>query len=128
VNRRAHAVGGAIAATLAAYLDECEATGTAVSADEAWARVCAACGFGALCGSLPDLLEPACHPNHRQFFHSVTCGLLLAVGIRRVSTWNPEERWEQWVRIAALAAGSAYLIHLIMDATTPKSLPVLGRL
>ena len=30
--------------------------------------ITAAC-VGFTCGTLPDVIEPALHPNHRQFFH-----------------------------------------------------------
>jgi inner membrane protein len=39
--------------------------------DDHWAKhplVAAATAAG--CGTLPDVLEPALHPNHRQFFYS----------------------------------------------------------
>lgn len=30
-------------------------------------------GLAVLLTNLPDQMEPATHPNHRQFFHSVAC-------------------------------------------------------
>lgn len=39
-----------------------------------WGEAIFAGGIGAVAGCLPDLLEPATDPNHRKFFHSVTCG------------------------------------------------------
>lgn len=44
-----------------------------------------AVGAAAAClPSLPDFLEPAVHPSHRQFFHSVTFAVALSFGMRRV--------------------------------------------
>lgn len=128
MNNRAHTVGGGLAAVIAAYLDECQKAGGSTLTDDAWARIVAAGGVGGLAGSLPDLLEPALHPDHRQFFHSVAFALALGVGMREVYAWAPAEPWQCWIRGAALAAGSASLMHLAMDATTPKSLPLLGQL
>lgn len=89
---------------------------------------CATAGVAAACmPSLPDLLEPAVHPNHRQFFHSVTFAGLIGVGIYRAYRWQPENDWEKLARAAILVTGAAYLAHLLVDATTAKSLPMVGR-
>jgi membrane-bound metal-dependent hydrolase YbcI (DUF457 family) len=85
-------------------------------------------GLGTLFGTLPDILEPADHPNHRQFFHSfVFAGALGYTGFK-LYKWKPEEPWQEIVRMIGLIAIGAYLIHLAMDSTTPRSLPVVGRL
>ncbi len=42
--------------------------------------------------------------------------------------WKPEESWQEVMRMVGLITIGAYLIHLAMDAATPKSLPVVGRL
>lgn len=45
--------------------------------------------------NLPDLIEPASNPHHRQFFHSIALGSLVAsVGIK-LYQWQPEEDWEK---------------------------------
>jgi len=88
----------------------------------------AAAAVGAGCGTLPDILEPALHPNHRQFYHSVAFAMLLGVGLYKTYCWQPASTSGQLVRSALLIGGTAYLVHLIMDATTQKSLPLLGRL
>lgn len=86
----------------------------------------AACVAG-ICGTLPDLIEPAISPHHRQFFHSVVfaAGMALALGVG-VYQWKPETEVGQVTRHLLLVAGAAYLIHLAMDATTPRSLPLIG--
>lgn len=84
--------------------------------------------FGAVCGTLPDLIEPANNPNHRQFFHSIAFGAILSGGLWHLWQWRPDREWQIWARRAGLVAGGAYLVHLMLDSTTPKGLPVLGKL
>jgi membrane-bound metal-dependent hydrolase YbcI (DUF457 family) len=87
-------------------------------------------GLAALLTKLPDLLEPASTPNHRQFFHSLMFAALLGVGLHELHAWKPDEDEEllKFVRWVGLLAGSAYLIHLALDFTTAKSLPLIGKL
>lgn len=77
---------------------------------------------------LPDVLEPATHPNHRQFFHSVAFAGLLAAATHKVYRWQPETPGEEVTRFVMLVGAAAYFIHLVLDAATPKSLPILGKL
>jgi inner membrane protein len=79
----------------------------------------------ALLPSLPDLLEPAVHPNHRRFFHSVTFAAAVTYSMRRAYKWETQEPWERLARLAVLVGGSAYLAHLVRDAFTAKSLPLI---
>jgi membrane-bound metal-dependent hydrolase YbcI (DUF457 family) len=79
-------------------------------------------------GKLPDWLEPALHPNHRQFFHSFVVLFAVLYGVKKVYEWQPETDLERFLRGAALIAGSVYATHLILDGTTKKCLPLLGRL
>ena len=82
--------------------------------------------FAAACGTLPDILEPALNPNHRRFFHSVGFSGLLGYGLYQLhQKWQPQDEVEKVIKNMALIAGSAYLIHLAMDSTTPKSLPLI---
>lgn len=78
--------------------------------------------------NLPDWLEPAMHPNHRQFFHSVAFAGVLGVGLAKLHAWEPESPEGEFWRKLGMLAISAYLIHLALDATTRKSLPLLGRI
>ncbi len=79
-------------------------------------------GFGVAGGSLHDLLEPASHPNHRAFIHSITFNGLLAVSIRNV--WlNPTIPHDQ--KLLLTVTGVACLSHPCLDAFTPKGLPLL---
>lgn len=85
-----------------------------------------AMGAAAACfPSLPDVLEPALHPNHRQFFHSIAFALAVACGIRRVYMWKTQTDCDRLVRAALLVGGAAYLGHLARDAFTAKGLPLL---
>lgn len=79
-------------------------------------------------GTLPDLLEPAIHPNHRQFFHSIMFAGMVSYGVYKTYKWHPEEPRLQLLRWALLIAGGAYLTHLAMDGFTTKSLPLVGKL
>jgi hypothetical protein len=102
---------------------------------------------------LPDLLEPAIHPNHRSTFHSLC--FLLATALVALP-WSEKKRQEQlqiakncWLRaqtsinepesrqwqqqalwhefVAGLYAGMVvgYISHLAADSLTPKGLPLL---
>jgi membrane-bound metal-dependent hydrolase YbcI (DUF457 family) len=77
-------------------------------------------GVGAIGGLVPDLLEPANHPNHRQFFHSYAAGVFLVHANRHLSR-NPQVPAE--VRGTVHLASVGFLSHLLADAQTPKSLP-----
>lgn len=89
----------------------------------------AAGGLAAATARLPDILEPAFHnPNHRQFFHSLGFAGLVGYGIFRLYEWETEDELEKILRIAGMAIGGSYLIHLLCDSTTPKGLPVIGKL
>lgn len=89
--------------------------------------VVAACVAGG-CGTLPDILEPALHPNHRQFFHSVAFAATLGWLLYHLYQWTPEKEAHRVLRGLSLLAGTGYAAHLLMDARTSKSLPLVGRL
>jgi inner membrane protein len=88
----------------------------------------AGCIGGYCLGTLPDILEPATSPNHRQFFHSWAFAALLAYGVYRAYRWEPEPASEKVLRALCLIAGGAYLVHVALDATTKRSLPLVGPL
>ncbi len=77
---------------------------------------------------LPDLLEPALHPNHRQFFHSWAFAGLLGLATYQVYRWEPETPLQEVARFSLLAGAAAYFIHLLLDAGTSKSLPLVGKI
>lgn len=90
-------------------------------------RPVAAGAVAALLTNLPDFLEPATSPNHRAFFHSLAFAALLAMGLHRLHQWQPETSSEKFWKEIGMLTGVAYLIHLALDFTTHKSLPLFGR-
>lgn len=83
--------------------------------------------LAALCTNMPDILEPAVHPHHRQFFHSIAFAALIGGGMYKLYQWETETEMEKILKFCLLVAGGAYLIHLAMDACTRRSLPLLGK-
>lgn len=80
----------------------------------------------ALASGLPDLLEPASSPRHRQFCHSAAFAALVTTVMRKLYDWMPQTPSEVLVRDALLSIGFGYMAHLCADATTPMGLPLLG--
>lgn len=76
---------------------------------------------------LPDKLEPAVNPNHRQFFHSLFFAGVVGYGTYKAWQWEPTDDWQKLARWVLLIGGAAYLTHLALDFTTTKSLPVFGK-
>jgi inner membrane protein len=88
-----------------------------------------AIGMGAVFGKLPDLLEPSLkNPHHRQFFHSLAVLVFVGYGTKKVYDWQPQDTLESIVRFLALCAGVAYMSHLVLDAVTSRSLPLIGKI
>lgn len=88
-----------------------------------------ALGLGAACGRLPDILEPALgNPHHRQFCHSILVLSALGAGLTTLYKWRPATKSHRLQRGLGLIAGCAYASHLLCDATTPRSLPFVGRI
>ena len=88
-----------------------------------------AIGMGAVFGKLPDVLEPSLkNPHHRQFLHSLVMLGLVGYGTKKVYDWEPQNMIESIIRGIALCAGVGYLSHLLLDATTSRSIPLLGKI
>jgi inner membrane protein len=83
---------------------------------------------GAMFGKLPDILEPALHPHHRQFCHSIVVLLGVGYGMKKAYQWEPKDNVDKLLRCIALCVGAGYISHLLLDATTPRSLPILGKI
>lgn len=96
---------------------------------------------GWLGGRLPDMLEPATSPDHRATFHSLTVGGGgNALAIPRLMDLQADVRararecaaeGEDWHALAlnilagvVVAVPAGYVSHLLLDSTTPKSLPI----
>lgn len=82
--------------------------------------------LSAALATLPDLLEPAVSPHHRQAFHSVIFGVIVGTALYEAYKWEPETPTQEFLRYLALIVGSAYLLHLVGDMLTAKGLPLLG--
>ncbi len=83
--------------------------------------------LAAICTNLPDKLEPAIHPHHRQFFHSLAFAGMLGLGMYKLYKWETKTGQEDLLKFCLLVVGGSYLIHLAMDACTSRSLPLLGK-
>ena len=81
----------------------------------------------ALLASLPDLLEPAIHPDHRQFFHSLLFSIGVGLMVYEAYRWETETPMQGFMRHLIMIGGSAYLLHLAADAFTAKSIPFVGK-
>src|SRR5262249_7681570 len=72
-------------------------------------------GSGAIVGILPDVFEPAVHPNHRGLLHSYACAGLLSYGTQRI--WkDPTLSRDQKMRWTICSV--IYLSPLIADGQT----------
>ncbi|MDR3483179.1 MAG: metal-dependent hydrolase [Burkholderiaceae bacterium] len=104
---------------------------TAVAANDARIRdlphPVLAGGLASVLTNLPDWIEPATNPHHRQFFHSIIFAGGIAYGMKRAYQWIPQDDGERFMRHLLLIAGGAYLTHLALDATTRRSLPFIGK-
>ncbi|WP_370979008.1 metal-dependent hydrolase [Agaribacterium sp. ZY112] len=83
---------------------------------------------GALLGKLPDVIEPANNPHHRQFFHGCLFLTGVGYGVKQVWDMKPQTEVGRLARAAGLIVGGAYISHLLADAVTPRSLPLIGKL
>lgn len=84
--------------------------------------------LAAICTNLPDMLEPAIHPYHRQIYHSFAFAAIIGGGMYKLSQWETQTEGEKLLKFCLMVAGGAYLVHLAMDACTKRSLPLLGKL
>lgn len=105
-------------------------------------------------GQLPDLLEPATSSWHRDFAHSVSVGGLAVKATNMVAEWESDCRrrskhfgslrqathdqrlvlWYRclelfWLLVAGVVIGflTGYISHLVLDALTPRGLPLVAR-
>ena len=148
-NHNEHLVWGAVAGAGYCLVSSSVVRGREISLPE----LIGAALSGALTSKLPDILEPATHPNHRSTFHSK--GFLAVTGTvalpwaekkrqrqhqladyARFQANAPENESDQayWLRkmvwhefVAGLLAGLVvgYISHLVADSFTPKGLPIL---
>ncbi|TAM43568.1 MAG: metal-dependent hydrolase [Gammaproteobacteria bacterium] len=121
-NGSTHRVVAALVVGGTAAYAQAETTG-----DQVNLRPLGAAALAAALTNLPDVLEPSLNnPRHRAFFHSVVFAGLVAYGMHKTHEWKPETPIEELVRFALLVGGGAVLVHLALDALTPRSLPLVG--
>lgn len=83
-----------------------------------WGELAASAVVGGVVGVLPDVLEPATHPNHRQFFHSVCFGS----GVLYATHGPHREKWDPESQAFLQMLSYAYISHLGADALTPNGI------
>lgn len=118
----AHRIGSTVAVGVVAAIFDYKRNGKLT-----W-RTPVAAGVAWVTATLPDLLEPANSPHHRQFFHSAAFASLLINSLRHLYEWEAENDGHLHLKDTLLVIGSSYLSHLAMDSTTPMGLPILGKL
>lgn len=125
---------------------------SALEGDDRFWDVVGACLGASFGGVLPDVLEPALSPNHRQFAHGIIPAVAVlhfgkgahCEGCDSLYCWAreaprpsvgviaPADSTPRWLRfvIAGFFRGVpvGYLSHLVADFGTPCCLPLVGRL
>ena len=109
------------------------AVGGALAYDEkqkrqATLKPIAGAGIAALTTNLPDILEPAINPHHRQVFHSFLVAIAVGYTWKELYRWQPEENGDKALRFILMTGCAAYLIHLALDSLTSRSIPLVGKL
>lgn len=82
----------------------------------------------AMAAGIPDYLEPATNPHHRQFCHSGACAALIVGAMQKLYAWEPASPGDVRLRNSLLSIGIGYLAHLGADLTTAMGLPLIGKL
>lgn len=146
-NYSTHARAGAVVGILAAAYRAREAPTSQMAAEALGGLL-----GGWVGGVLPDVLEPARDPNHRKLAHSAVAGGALTLA--RIAEWQASCRtaadaatnrslahpigsaersaaeWDAffWRLLAGALVGlvAGYTSHLVLDAGTPRGLPLLG--
>ena len=118
MNKRTHIVVAAAAGVIAEVV-RCRCCDRPVEL----MNVILASSAAATFGIVPDILEPAVHPNHRSLFHGLAMAGCAGYGVKAAAS---QQEWPEWMKALAVGAAVGYLSHLALDATTPKSLPLLG--
>jgi len=77
--------------------------------------------IGIITSSIPDQIEPAKNPNHREFFHSFTIIGIIFFLMDLIAKSNINDDIKKMLKSAC----KQYLGHLLLDLTTPKGLPII---
>ncbi len=77
---------------------------------------------GGVAGLLPDIIEPATSPNHRELAHSFAALMAIGTGIHNLNERQDMDAAQKglWNTLAL-----GYASHLLLDAGTPASLPIM---
>ena len=120
-NAKTHLIVGAATGALVNVDLQLKRMDADINARFDWGEL-AVCAFAASAAALlPDLLEPATTPNHRQFCHSVAMAAIVTYAItgRHTKNISPGD-------LALLTViGMGYLSHLAADATTPSCISII---
>lgn len=94
-------------------------------------------GIGLSTARIPDILEPAIHPNHRSFFHSLAfAGITGFVGFKALQDFRSRSferkslgirKWSKYeiLDVVIVIGAGSILLHLFMDGFTKKGLPII---
>lgn len=78
-------------------------------------------GLGAIAASLPDILEPAVSPHHRQFFHSISMMVVVGISASAVGRSGLDEDAKHMMYYVL----TGYMSHLVADAGTPMGIRLI---
>lgn len=121
-NRKTHAVAGTAAGIFVSIYEYHEIKKVNPDAQFDLSKLAINILAGIAGAIIPDKLEPAYHPNHRSFFHSYTASGGLVFTTNKIKDFlNPYPGFKYTAYAFILGYGS----HLILDAGTPKSLPII---
>ncbi len=87
-----------------------------------FSEIAAATLGGTLGGFVPDKIDLPIHPNHRSIGHGV---FPVGIGVFETIKIVNNENFPSWLRYALYGFIAGYTIHLLVDATTPRSIPLL---
>ena len=77
---------------------------------------------GGVAGLLPDIIEPATSPNHRELAHSFAALIAVGAGINNLNERQDMDSAQKGLwNILALG----YISHLFLEAGTPAGLPII---
>lgn len=147
-NRKTHVMAGIVFGTAAAgYQAQNSAS------ENLLPELAGGCLGGILGGIAPDILEPAVHSFHRSIAHSGAGGFAGVALIQKCASWQQRCRLEAhrhaqlklvsqddwiwlwhavmafiWALLSGFIVGvpAGYLSHLILDSTSPRSIPLFA--
>jgi membrane-bound metal-dependent hydrolase YbcI (DUF457 family) len=85
-----------------------------------WVRGC----YRKVADQLPDLREPAYHPGHRDFFHSIGFGTMAIAGAAKL---NSNSQVSNQLKNVVNITTAAWASRLVLDCATPAGLPIFTK-